>query len=304
MIYLHNDKEKFKEIIDYISRKTGIVTQIIEKDYYVTMILRLLAEQVPYAVFKGGTSLSKCYKIINRFSEDIDIAIDTTLSQGQKKRVKQIIVNSAHELGMKIINLDKIRSRRDYNRYMITYDSVTLGQKDDLINAVLLETTYAILSFPTAILPVHNYISDTLETVEPNEIERYYLNSFNMKVQGVDRTLVDKVFALCDYYLTGNITRHSRHIYDIYKLLPLIKQDADLEKLIKEVRIVRAQSIICPSAKPEVNVPKLLNEIIKEESYKQDYDNLTRQLLQEEVPYETAIVTLKQIAESNLFIQK
>ena len=74
--------------------------QIIEKDYYVTMLLRVLAEKIPYIVFKGGTSLSKCHKVIKRFSEDIDITIDTLLSQGQKKRFKQVIVETAEELGL------------------------------------------------------------------------------------------------------------------------------------------------------------------------------------------------------------
>lgn len=42
-------------------------------------------------------------------------------------------------------------------------------------------------------------------------------------LQGLDRTLVDKVFAICDYYLQNRIKKHSRHIYDIYKLLPLVE---------------------------------------------------------------------------------
>ena len=50
-------------------------------------------------------------------------------------------------------------------------------------------------------------------------------NSFEMKVQGIDRTLADKVFAVCDYYLQGKVAKHSRHLYDIYKLLPLVPQD-------------------------------------------------------------------------------
>ena len=62
--------------------------------------------------------------MIRRFSEDIDITIDTLLSQGQKKKIKQAIMDSAQELGMTIENLDETRSRRDYNRYVIAYDSV------------------------------------------------------------------------------------------------------------------------------------------------------------------------------------
>ena len=51
---------------------------MIEKDYYVTMILRLLSEQLELCVFKGGTSLSKGFHVINRFSEDIDITFNET----------------------------------------------------------------------------------------------------------------------------------------------------------------------------------------------------------------------------------
>ena len=89
MEFLHNDKEIFSQAINLVTNKNGIRPEIVEKDYYVTMILRLLSERLPFIVFKGGTSLSKCHKAINRFSEDIDISIDTTLSQSQKKKVKE-----------------------------------------------------------------------------------------------------------------------------------------------------------------------------------------------------------------------
>ena len=107
MAYLHSDREQFRDAIDLAYEQTSVMVQAIEKDYYVTMLLRLLAQKMPYIVFKGGTSLSKCHKVIRRFSEDIDITIDTLLSQGQKKKIKQTIVDSAQELGMTIENLDE-----------------------------------------------------------------------------------------------------------------------------------------------------------------------------------------------------
>lgn len=121
MVYLHNDREQFREAIYLSYQQTGIMAQAIEKDYYVTLLLQILAQEMPYIVFKGGTSLSKCHKVIQRFSEDIDITIDTLLSQGQKRKAKQIILDAAAELGLVIDNLDEIRSRRDYNRYVLSY---------------------------------------------------------------------------------------------------------------------------------------------------------------------------------------
>lgn len=51
------------------------------------------------------------------------------------------------------------------------------------------------------------------------------MQPFNIHTQTLVRTLIDKVFAICDYALSDNITGHSRHIYDLYKLLKVITLD-------------------------------------------------------------------------------
>ena len=78
-----------------------------------------------------------------------------------------------------------------------------------------------------------------MEKESPNAIDAYRLNAFKMKVQGMNRTLIDKVFAVCDYYLDGKVEKHSRHLYDIYKLLPLVPQNEDFKELVHEVREAR-----------------------------------------------------------------
>ena len=135
----------------------------------------------------------------------------------------------------------------------------------------------------------------------PDRIEEYGLEPFQMKVQGMERTLVDKVFAICDYYLQKKVKGHSRHLYDIYKLLPLVSLDEKFKQLVQEVREIRAKSVICPSAFPEVDVPELIEKIIEENAYKKDYDEITTQLLAEELSYETAIGALGQIVGSGMF---
>ncbi|MDD9149358.1 nucleotidyl transferase AbiEii/AbiGii toxin family protein [Sporolactobacillus sp. CQH2019] len=81
----------------------------------------------PEIVFKGGTSLSKCYHLINRFSEDIDINFqqDVNKTGTEKRKLKQAIMNSANEIGMHLENEDDIKSRRDFNRYQFSYSSIT-----------------------------------------------------------------------------------------------------------------------------------------------------------------------------------
>lgn len=73
--------EQRKTSLAQASRESGITIKALEKDWWVTLTLRALF-QTKYAdslIFKGGTSLSKCWKLIERFSEDIDIAIDPEL---------------------------------------------------------------------------------------------------------------------------------------------------------------------------------------------------------------------------------
>ena len=71
---LHHDKEAFGELIVGAAIELAIPTNVIEKDYYVTITLKALAEKTKDLVFKGGTSLTKCYQILDRFSEDIDLS--------------------------------------------------------------------------------------------------------------------------------------------------------------------------------------------------------------------------------------
>ena len=295
MVYLHEDKEQFVQAVNLASYQFSVMESIVEKDYYVTMLLRLLAERIPSVVFKGGTSLSKCHKAILRFSEDIDIAVDTSLTQGKKKKLKCTLVDIVKELGLEILNLDETQSRKDYNRYIIAYNTV-LSQSDDTIQStILVETSFIAVSFPTVTLKVGSIVGDMMLCEAPEMLEKYHMDFFEMKIQGIDRTLIDKVFAVCDYYLQNRTKKHSRHIYDIYKLLPLVKQDDEFRKLVEEVRSVRKLSNVCPSAQDGVDIPKLLKKIIDEEVYRGDYQSVTARLLEEEVDYDVAIKALDKI---------
>lgn len=91
---LHNDKEAFYDIILATSNALGIEMAIVEKDYYVSLLLKEINKNYPDIIFKGGTSLSKCYKIINRFSEDIDIGINADkATEGMRKNLKIAVKN-------------------------------------------------------------------------------------------------------------------------------------------------------------------------------------------------------------------
>lgn len=302
MAWLHEDKNTFKDAVYFTANQNNVTPAVVEKDYFVTMILQGLANRLPFIVFKGGTSLSKCHKVIKRFSEDIDVTIDTKLSQGQMGKVKDAIKDVAKTLGLTIPNIDETRSRRSYNKYLLAYPSVTEKVSEELYPMVILETSFAEISFPTVVLPVHSMIGDMMATEAPEMIETFILQPFEMKVQGIDRTMIDKVFAICDYYKKGDVRRHSRHLYDIFKLLPLLSLDDHFKTLVSEVREVRAKNVnLCPSAQPGVNVPEILAYLLDNEIYKADYENVTARILEEPIEYSEAITAIRKIIVSGAF---
>lgn len=236
-MYLHKDPELFQEAVASTAAALKIPVAIVEKDYYVTMILKLLSERAPGCVFKGGTSLSKCHHVIDRFSEDIDIAFSSDLTQGQRKKLKNdIIAGISNELELPILDWENIRSRRDYNCYVFAYDPVEGYVPQSLVQGVKMEVSLASLSFPTVRMQVDSYLYQFLSKENMDVVTEYGLEPFEMTLQSIERTLADKVFALCDYYMQGRIKRHSRHIYDIYMLLPGVSLNKEFEALVREVR--------------------------------------------------------------------
>lgn len=299
---LHNDYSLFEQVILRISEDTGIEASIIEKDYYVTLFLQRIVAQLPNIIFKGGTSLSKCYKLINRFSEDVDLNIETEThpTEGQRKKLKEVIVSIIDEFGFTLTNPGNVRSRRDYNRYIVDYPTIfpTSYLKEHLI----VETAVYIKAYPCKRMLASSLIYDYLERNGYTDlIEQHGLQPFELNVQAAERTLVDKVFALGDYYLSNAVHEHSRHIYDIYKLLDVVTLDNSMKELVRSVREERKPHVNCRSAKDGVDMNALLQEIVDKAVYRQDYEDITAKILFENVPYETATIALRKIIVSGIF---
>lgn len=300
---LHEDKELFEQIIEIAAAELNINAAIIEKDYFVTYILKQLVDRDPCIIFKGGTSLSKCYKIIERFSEDIDLSYENgmdKMTEGMRRKLCKMIIDVIERCEMELSNRDEIRSRREFNRFIIKYESEY--SIESLKPHLIVETAISIRSFPTELLDADSYIYHILKKRNLDDlIAQYQLAPFKVKVQKLERTFVDKVFAVCDYYLNGNIKEHSRHLYDLYKLYPKIKFDDELSKLILEVRIMRSENKMCLSAQKDCDINEVLRKIIARDFYKKDYEEITKDLLFEDVDYDKVIINLLQISTLGIF---
>jgi predicted nucleotidyltransferase component of viral defense system len=104
---LHHDTKLFSDILRAAAQHLNINLVFVEKDYWITLVLSQLAESeyVEEIVFKGGTSLSKGYNLIERFSEDVDLAI---VNNGKKSgnEIKTIILHCQSKSPICLINMD------------------------------------------------------------------------------------------------------------------------------------------------------------------------------------------------------
>ena len=294
---LDNNIKLFKEIIEKTSAHFHVLNEYTEKDYWLTLLLKEIFKRNNDYVFKGGTSLSKCHHLINRFSEDIDISYEKSYFEigiSEKERKYKGISSSIKNVGIKVLHPEKLNRDGYFNRFECPYE--TLFDSKNVENKVIVELAAQTPSFPTIEKPIQSFVGEYLEKTGRHDLViQYELEPFIVKTQSLSRTLVDKIFAICDYYLSHKCEKHSRHLYDISKILGVIELNEDIVLLFKQVREYRKNNPICLSAKDNVDISNILDEIITNDAYKEDYNNQTARLLYESYPYSKCIESLKQI---------
>ena len=301
MSWFNEYRVQWKEIIETVAADERRTTQMVEKDTIQSMILLELSKsEVPF-VFKGGTSLSKAYGLIDRFSEDIDLSMNRKPTESEKKKTKTIILEIGDRMGFSLSNPDDIQSRHSYNKYVFEYESLF----SDIPLELIIETSFYQAAYPVDVHTVYSFVGKFCKErgiVLPIPFDAAFVD---IQVQSLERTFIDKVFAICDYRIQDMQDRDSRHLYDIAKLLPEVKITPEMGALIDEVRKDRMQSKNNPSAQLEHNIPKMLKEIINSRFYEPDYNNITKKLLYEEVSYDDAIKNgIAVVADLDIFEYK
>ena len=291
---LSNSNVLFKTIIENASRSLRISESYIEKDFYAISILKELISRNDKFVFKGGTSLSVCQGIINRFSEDIDISYENeTITVGERKAIKQTFFDSIENVSLKVSNSEDIKSRKIFNQYLCHYKSVWNSNGDKVIVEWATQTP----AFPIEIKTAQTIIGKYLTSIGRTDlINQYNLEPFPVKTITMERTLVDKAFAICDYYLTNKLDRQSRHTYDIYKLLKHVELNDEFIALFCKVKEYRCKLTTCLSAISKKPLSQLLAELVEQKTFLTDYKEKTFELLYDGVKYEDCIPSIIQLS--------
>jgi len=306
---LHTNKDDFKELIIATASNTpGLQNHQVEKDYYVSLFLKELSklDNNVEIVFKGGTSLSKCYDVIDRFSEDIDLTIkfpNAKAGRGLRKRLKENIIATIDKLGMEFLNPDEVQSDRDFNHYDIEFERL-FDSTPEMIPHIKIETIAVYKPYPCLKKHVNNYITKYLFELEegPGLIKKYDLETFEMSIQSINRTFIDKLFALCDYHLEKTYKRYSRHIYDIHMIWNsgLLDKKVVIDIMDDVVSDRQQLSTHNPSAKPGSRPKEILQEIIDKKIFESDYNEITLGFIYKKVSYEKGIDSLKAVLENEL----
>ena len=225
---LHENKELYNDAILATAQQKGIPEIYIEKDYWVTLALNRIftADIGKEAVFKGGTALSKCYNIIERFSEDIDMVIlrnNTETGNQLKAKIKKIsniVAKTLPEIEVDGITNKIGMIRKTAHSYQKTFKG-EFGQVRDII---IVESTWLGSFEPYTTATVSSFVTEMMKANNQEAlIEEYKLNPFEVQVLSLERTLCEKIMSLMRFSFTNDpitdLNNKIRHVYDIDKLL-------------------------------------------------------------------------------------
>src|SRR5574344_303154 len=234
MKYL-NEHEQFNLFLKQTAEKMGLSIGVIEKDYWVTRILRELAssEFVNEFIFKGGTSLSKIwFEDFGRFSEDIDILL-TTKSKHRSDMIKRLkefanFVDSINGIDFVIENSTDLKKDKIGGKFYYKYAGFYNNDIPEFIKReILLEPGYRGGSYPTIKKEMNSFVASTILSHFDNQISPELLeykndiNPFSLRVLGPERIFLEKLEAIKNSYSKGKIVEATRHYYDLYNLIKL-----------------------------------------------------------------------------------
>lgn len=231
---LHEYQYEFKDLISIVASKLHIPESAVERDYYIVLLLKNLenSEYADKCVFKGGTSLSKCYPgSIERFSEDIDLTfLGMELSdKACDKSIKQI--EAIMTTGAQTDKITAERSNRSKSMY------VWFANED---NKIKLEIGSSVRPDPYSKKTFKSYIHEFLEEQgAEDDIQKFELASVTLNVLHIERTFIDKIMSVKRHAICESLDKKVRHIYDVTRLFTLpeiqdfLRDKTELKRLIR-----------------------------------------------------------------------
>jgi Nucleotidyl transferase AbiEii toxin, Type IV TA system len=222
------DSGPFTATIDAAAEQLDVSPTAVEKDYWVTQVLRALARDFDNDfIFKGGTSLSKGYHILERLSDDIDVLV---LPGDRGKGTVDRLMKNMGEVAAEATEGQTERSGAAetgvHRAYRVSYPAMH-EPTEAIRTSVLLEMGVRGGPNPHERVVVSSLLGGALEAAGTNIGDYEDLRPFEIEVLHPSRTLLEKLCLIHSLAIqvstkaiaTDQLRRHGRHFYDIFKLL-------------------------------------------------------------------------------------
>jgi len=225
---LHDNHELFGDVVKATAQEMNISFLYVEKDYWVTYILKALSksEYIEQAIFKGGTALSKAYRVIERFSEDIDLAVISTgmTSNQTKKLIKKIEKSMIDSNFKEIVDHIQVSKGSEFRKTVYDYAKLESGNFGHANSNIIVELNSFAQPHPYQLQEISSYVYDFLLGKADDIIVEYELEPFSINVLDYRRTFCEKLSAIAraSYESNNNfdeLKKKIRHLYDLYYLM-------------------------------------------------------------------------------------
>lgn len=225
---LHENRVLYRQSIQFTADQLKIPAIYIEKDYWVTYALFTIFKNEigKDTVFKGGTALSKCFNMIERFSEDIDLVVlrrdgETNNQLSNKiKKISKVVSDVLPE-----INITGLTQKMGMNRKTAhSYTKEFIGNHGQVRDFLVVEATWLGYFEPYTYRPLNSFVGNMmLQTGQSAIAEANGLMPFEVRILEPIRTLCEKIMSLVRFSFTkdpiGDLKNKIRHLYDLHQLL-------------------------------------------------------------------------------------
>lgn len=225
---LHLNKELFVNYIRVTAQQMKIPTIYVEKDYWVTYALFTIFnnEIGKDTVFKGGTALSKCYKMIERFSEDIDLVVLRREGETDSKlKSKLKSVSTVVEAVLPEVAIEGITHKMGMNRKTAhSYNKEFKGDYGQVRDVIILESTWFGYYEPYTTKSIVSFVGQMmLDNMQSEIAQENGLLPFELLALEPIRTICEKIMSLVRFSYGENpiddLKKKIRHTYDLHQLL-------------------------------------------------------------------------------------
>lgn len=225
---IHENKALFRQAVQFTADQMKIPVVYVEKDYWVTYTLFTIFnnEIGKDTVFKGGTALSKCYRIIERFSEDIDLVILRNEGETNSKlKSKLKMVSTVVGTILPEVTIDGITCKKGMNRKTVhSYNKEFKGDYGQVRDVIILESTWLGYYEPYTTKNVISFVGQMMLERDQTDVARENgLLPFELRVLAPIRTICEKIMSLVRFSYGENpiddLGKKIRHTYDLHQLL-------------------------------------------------------------------------------------